>query len=223
MPLGIECGSRTKRDIWLLHDDLEEEIKSFKGKVILSFPEKVLHISSDVRKVAIDRIKEAISTTSLETKSVAIPEIPLTAVICPDVPGDESNFGIDGLKVTIATGAELWKITEAMVQEIETTLIRKISQSNTQNRQSDSILMIHISRVDEAFLRGLDVWKSDLYKLISKYPQLPFSALAVSLNDLTSEDLRMTYVLNPNLDRATTDVVVNFMDTVINNGSLLRY
>jgi hypothetical protein len=90
----------------------------------------------------------------------------------------------------------------------------KIKQSQDGVWNSNTILLIDITRMGLSWVRPLSIWAQVIRDLDLDWPNIPFVAIGVTITSLDSEMIQVAFELNPRLTNHEISAVNTLMNAI---------
>lgn|GEM_PF-948522 len=206
--LSVELTTRTKDDFQKLVDDLETALKRFDVKIAIELDERPLAINEALRAQICKELVQSLQQNSgNENFEVQLPELGGKAWCT-------LGKTIVNPKVTTKTGSSLTNHFNQMEPVLRGVIEAKIKQSEYGGWNSNTILLIDITRIGLSWIRPLQIWAQVIRELNLDWPNIPFAAIGVTITSLDSETVQVAFERNPRLTNHEIRAVDSLMDAI---------
>jgi hypothetical protein len=206
--LSVELTTRTKDDFQKLVGELEIALRPFDISITLDLDERPLAINEALLAQICAELVQLLQQNSGKDNFV----VPL-----PTIGGKAwCTFSktLGNPKVTPKTGSNMTNHFNQMEPVLRDVIKGKVQQSQNGNWNSNTILLIDITRIGLSWVRPLGTWAQVIRGLDLDWPNIPFVAIGVTVTSLDSEMIQVAFEPNPRLTNHEIGAVNTLMNAI---------
>lgn len=206
--LSVELTTRTKDDLQKLVGELETALRPFDINIILELDERPLAINKALRaQICAELVQFLQQNSGKENFIVPLPTIDGKAWCT-------FRKTLGNPKVTLKIGSNMTKHFNQMEPVLRAVIEGKVQQSQNGNWNSNTILLIDITRMGLSWVRPMRIWAQVIRALDLDWSNIPFVAIGVTVTSLDSEMIQVAFELNPRLTNHEFSAVNTLMNAI---------
>jgi hypothetical protein len=204
----LEITRRANSDVETFHDDLEQILEETKYYGVITFDQRPVTLSSEIRNECLEKVKEFLRQ---EAKS--------NFLFRPNIP-ELPNFKVELFtedvgflsRVTIEDSALLTPILDNVEELVITKLNNKNSQAGTWN--PGTVLVMDITGIARSWFRTPQMWAQNATNWIIPWSQSNFPVIVITFSDLANCELGFFCLFDPALPKPKYDAYVKLIQNL---------